>query len=196
MAQGQLPPQSPPQRGFAELDRFAAGLYTLASMLIGEGEESAQLVETAVETAEVSSCDNAERAGKYSQLALCGAAIGILERRNPASLAAPSGLRPASTCIEDDDLEAAGVSRDELSRLIAGPDRDRVRTWLAGLPDALRIVFVLRAVAGLTSAETASLLASHGGPSAAGWGADDVREIFRQALCSLASQLIHATAGR
>jgi hypothetical protein len=40
------------------------------------------------------------------------------------------------------------------------------------------------------------LLAAHGGARAAGWNADAVRELFRQALCSLASQLIHATAGR
>ena len=40
-----------------------------------------------------------------------------------------------------------------------------------------------------------ALLAAHGGPRAAGWTPEAVRELFRQALCSLASQLIHATAG-
>ncbi|HZL50648.1 MAG TPA: hypothetical protein VFC37_06835, partial [Terracidiphilus sp.] len=60
----------------------------------------------------------------------------------------------------------------------------------------LRTVFVLRAVAGFTAAETAGLLAEYGGPQAAGWNADGVRAVFRQGLCSLASQLIQASAAR
>ena len=80
--------------------------------------------------------------------------------------------------------------------MIAGPDRDRVRKWLASLPAALRTVFVLRAVAGFTTGETAELLVANGGPKAAGWTPSGVSQFFRQALCSLASQLIHASAGR
>ena len=80
--------------------------------------------------------------------------------------------------------------------MIAGPDRDRVRAWLESLPTALRTIYVLRAVAGLTATETADLLAQHGGRLAAGWTPEAVRELFRQGLCSLASQLIHATAGQ
>jgi hypothetical protein len=76
--------------------------------------------------------------------------------------------------------------------MIAGPDRDRVRNWLASLPTVLRTIFVLRAVAGFTPAETADLLKAHGGPQAAGWSGDAVREFFRQGLCSLASQLLQA----
>jgi hypothetical protein len=60
----------------------------------------------------------------------------------------------------------------------------------------MRTIFVLRAVAGLTASETAELLIAHGGPQAAGWTPDAVREFFRQGLCSLASQLIQATAAR
>jgi len=174
-------------------ERIAAGLYTLASMLVGEGEESVQLVETAVATTEIADCCDPVEARQNSRRALCAAAIELLERRTPGSLAAPEGLEPADTCIEDDDLDAAGVSRDELERMIAGPDRDRVRTWLAQLPAELRTVFVLRAVAGFTAPETAQLLAAHGGPRAVGWSPDRVREIFRQALCSLASQLLQAS---
>jgi hypothetical protein len=69
-----------------------------------------------------------------------------------------------------------------------------VRAWLASLPTALRTVFVLRAVAGFSSEETAALLAEHGGPLAAGWTAEAVRESFRRGLCSLASQLLASTA--
>ena len=173
------------------VDMIAAGLYTLASMLIGEGEDSIRLVERAVETADVVSAEGAARARKNGRLALCKAAIEILERRTPGSLAAPDGLEHAHTCIDDDDLDAASVSGEKFFQMMAGPDRDRVRTWLASLPTPQRVIFVMRAVAGFSSAETATMLASYGGSLAARWTAEAVREIFRQALCSLASQLLH-----
>jgi len=177
-------------------DRIAVGLYSMASMLVGEGEEGVRLVETAVATAEVSVCDDAVQARKSSRIALCSAALNVLDRRVPGCLAALKGLQPTKTCIQDDDLDAGAVSSEELAKLIAGPEKDRVRSWLTGLPATFRVVFVLRAVAGFTSPETAELLVAHGGPAAAGWTAANVREIFRQALCSLASQVIHATNSR
>jgi len=60
----------------------------------------------------------------------------------------------------------------------------------------LRVTFVLRSVANLTSPEVAGLLGEYGGPEAAGWTPEAVRAVFRQALCSLAGQLLHATAER
>ena len=177
-------------------DVIAAGLYSMASMLAGEGEDSIRLVETAVATADISSCTHAEEAHRSSRLALAKAAIGLIADRDPSLLAAPDGLEHAVTCIEDDDLDAAAEAREAMERMIAGPDRDRVRNWLESLSTVMRTIYVLRAVAGFSATETAELLAAHGGPQAAGWNADAVRELFRQALCSLASQLIHATAGR
>lgn len=171
---------------------IAAGLYTMASMLVGEGEESVRLVETAVANADISACQNPVQARKSSRLALCNAALDTIAERNPGSLAAPAGLKPASTCIEDDDLDAAGVSTEELLNMLAGPDRDRVRNWLASLPTLTRTIFVLRAVAGFTAVEIAGMLVAHGGPQAAGWTVDAVREFCRQGLCSLASQLLQA----
>jgi hypothetical protein len=171
-------PVTKAQRSWREtFDRIAAGLYSLASMLVGEGEASAQLVETAIANGEVSACQDAEQARVSSRRALCGPALEILEQRNPGCLAAPEGLQAVATCIENDDL-------------------DRMRNWLASLPTELRTVFALRAVAGLTAAETARMLAEHGGPKAAGWTPDAVRELSRQALCSLTSQLIQASAAR
>jgi hypothetical protein len=172
---------------------IAAGLYNLASMLVGEGEDSIRLVEAAVANTEVANCNDPERSRKDTKRALADAALTILEQRDPGSLAAPEGLEPGGTCIEDDDLDAAGVSGAELEQMMGGPDRDRVRQWLESLPTAVRTIFALRAVAGLSAAETAELLAEHGGPKAAGWTADAVRGVFRQGLCSLASQLIQAT---
>jgi hypothetical protein len=177
-------------------DVIAAGLYSMASMLVGEGEESVRLVETAVATAEVSACDDAAQARKSSRVALCRAALEVLDRRVPGCLAVLKSLAPTTTCIQDDDLDTGAVSSEELAKLIAGPEKDRVRSWLTGLPATFRVVFVLRAVAGFTAREAAELLAAHGGPAAAGWTTADVREVFRQALCSLASQVIHATNAR
>jgi DNA-directed RNA polymerase specialized sigma24 family protein len=176
------------------VELIAAHLYSLAAMLVGEGMESELLVEMAVSRAEVSVCHDPERARQSSQQALSTAAIDLLAERDPSSLAAPVGLEPAASCIEDDDLASTGISTKELESMIAGPERGRVRDWLASLPTAMRIVFVLRAVAGLKAAETATLLRAHGGPQAAGWTPETAREVFRQGLCSLASQLLQASA--
>jgi DNA-directed RNA polymerase specialized sigma24 family protein len=174
------------------LDRIAAGLYNLASMLVGEGEESIELVEQTVATADLSASGDPEKIHKSSNLALSRAAIEHLERRAPGSLAAPQNLAHVTTCIQDEDLDTGDVSSEELAKLMSGPERERVREWLVSLPTEFRVIFALRAVARFSSAEVASLLAQQGGASAAGWTPDDVREIFRQALCSLASQVIHA----
>jgi hypothetical protein len=178
------------------LDVIAAGLYNLASMLVGEGEEGVQLVETAVADAEVSACHDPLTGRQSSRRALCRAAVAMLAQRDPECLAAPAGEPARGSCIEDDELESAGVSRQQLEDMIAGPDRGRVRQWLAKLPVSVRTVFVLRAVAGISTDETAAILAERGGPRAAGWQPDAVREVFRQGLCSLASQLFHAASTR
>jgi DNA-directed RNA polymerase specialized sigma24 family protein len=83
-----------------------------------------------------------------------------------------------------------------LEKMMGGPERERVRSWLESLPTVQRTVFVLRAVAGFSAAETATLLQTHGGAKAAGWTPQAVREAFRQGLCSLASQLLHASAAK
>jgi hypothetical protein len=77
--------------------------------------------------------------------------------------------------------------------MLAGPNRESVRKWLESLPTETRVIFVIRAVAGFSSDETATLLNRYGGQDAGGWTPDGVRVFFRQGLCSLASQLIHAT---
>ena len=177
----------------AMLDMIAAGLYSIASMLVGEGEDSIRLVETAIAHAEVGACSDASQARVSSRRALCTAALELIAERKPGSLAAPEGLEHASTCIEDDDLESAGISRAELESMLAGPNRENVKNWIEGLATPTRVIFVLRAVAGFAADETATMLSEHGGTGAEGWNADAVREIFRQGLCSLASQLIHAT---
>src|SRR5215831_16461502 len=164
----------------AMLDVIAAGLYSMASMLVGEGEDSIRLVETAIARTEISKCADAAEARKNSRRALCTAAIELIAERKPGSLAAPVWLQHVSTCIEDDDLESAGISRSELESMLAGPGRENVKNWIESLPTEMRVIFVLRAVAGFTASETAAMLAGHGGKDADKWNADAVREIFRQ----------------
>jgi hypothetical protein len=178
------------------LDVIAAGLYSLASMLVGEGEDSIRLVEIAVAKTDMSACDGALHARQSSRRVLCTAAIEILAKRDAGSLAAPRSVEPAVGCIDDDDLSGAGISTEELEAMLSGPNRDSVRNWLASLPTEMRVIFVLRAVAGFTAEDTSVMLGCHGGPEAAGWTPDAVRVVFRQGLCSLASQLIHSTASR
>jgi DNA-directed RNA polymerase specialized sigma24 family protein len=175
------------------LDAIAARLYSLASMLVGEGETSAQLVETAVATAEIPHCSDANVARKSSIRALVMAALELIASREPRSLAAPEASDSMAGCIDDDDPESMGVTKLEFERMMAGPGRSRVRAWLERLPTDVRTVFVLRAVAGFSADETAELLARHAGPLAAGWTADAVRATFRLGLCSLATQLFKAT---
>jgi hypothetical protein len=175
------------------LDVIAAGLYSMASMLVGEGEDSIRLVESTVERTEISPC-GANQTRMNSRKALCTAAVELIAERNPGGLAAPEGLEHATTCIGDDDLESAGISRAELESMLAGPNRRAIRNWIESLATPTRVIFVLRAVAGFTADETAGILSEHGGQGSEGWNAEAVREIFRQGLCSLASQLIHATA--
>jgi len=178
------------------LDSIAAGLYSLASMLVGEGEQSVRLVEAAIANAEVSACSSPRQARQSSRRALAVAALAVLAKRTPGCLAAPVRVESYGSCIDEDDLAAAGISSEELEQMIAGPDRDRVRAWLDELPHRMRVVFALRAVAGLSAADTAELLSSHGGSHVAGWTVDAVRVVYRQGLCSLASQLLHASTAR
>lgn len=192
-----LMPILPAQDGMEEIfELVAAGLYSLASMLVGEGEESARLVEEAIATVQVSPCADPQEARRSSRRALAVAALKLLAARCPGCLAAPQGLAPATTCIEGDDLNSAGISAEELQVMLSGPERGRVREWLDSLPAWMRTVFVLRAVAGFNAAETGELLKLNGGETAASWTPEAVSEVFRQGLCSLASQLHNASAGR
>lgn len=170
----------------------AAGLYSLAAMLVGEGEESARLVEDTIASAQISPCADPQNARHCSRRALAVAALKLLAARCPGCLDAPRGLTPATTCIEGDDLASAGISAGELASMIGGPERERVREWLESLPTWMRTVFALRAVAGFNAVETAALLKLHGGPKAATWTKEEVSEVFRQGLCSLASQVIRS----
>jgi DNA-directed RNA polymerase specialized sigma24 family protein len=182
--------------GALHMERLAAELYHIASMLLGEGEDAISLVEQAISQADGASA-NPTAAVQALRANLTGGAISLLAQRDAEALTAPEAddSGPVS-CIEGDELDAAGVTSAELEAMLTGPDNTHLRAWLESLPVALRSIFVLRAVAGYSSAETAGLLAEYGGPAAENWTPEGVRTIFRAALCSLAAQLLHATAER
>lgn len=178
------------------LEIIAADLYRIGSMILGEGEDTIGLIEQAVTTVDISSDSGEAEASHSGRLALAAGAIELIQRHDLDQLAAPADDSGPASCIEDDELDAAGVTRAELEQMLAGEDARSLRTWLEGLAVPLRVIFVLRAVAGLSSVEVAVLLAEHGGPAAENWTPDAVRGNFRQALCSLASQLLHASNTR
>ena len=180
------------------LGRIGAELYHVASMLVGEGEDAIELIERAITNVDLRACINVSDARHKSRLLLAADAVTMLREQDATRtvfIAPVEDSGPAS-CIENDDLDAAGVSPAELEAMIAGPESHRLRTWLEGLTVQLRVIFVLRAIAGLSSVEVAGLLAEYGGPAATDWTPSAAGSVFRQALCSLASQLIHATATR
>jgi len=178
------------------LEKIAGEQYHLASMLLGEGEETIALIELVVTSLDIAACADHFDARHRSRAALAAEAIALLQRRDPASLASPAEDTGPVSCIEDDDLSATGVTHAQLERMLTGPESQHLRTWLESLPVSQRTIFVLRAVSGLSSLEVAVLLAENGGPAAQEWTPDSVRSSFRQALCSLASQLIHATTDK
>ena len=61
----------------------ASGLYSLASMLVGEGEESGRLVEEAIATVQVSPCADPQVARRSSRRALAVAALELLAAARP-----------------------------------------------------------------------------------------------------------------
>ena len=193
-----IPPQPLPEGAKEQtFEEIATGLYSLASMLVGEGEDSIGLVENGSGHRR-RFCVLHRRSKPAAALTLrsANAAVELIAQRDPEGLAAPVDLEHAVTCIEDDDLDAAAEAREAMERMIAGPDRDRVRTWLESLPTALRTIYVLRAVAGFSAPTPPPCWPPTVDRRAAGWTPEAVRELFRQGLCSLASQLIHATAGQ
>ncbi|WP_263359007.1 sigma-70 RNA polymerase sigma factor region 4 domain-containing protein [Acidicapsa ligni] len=177
------------------LEKVAVDVYRIGSMLLGEGEEAIELAEQTVATTDVVSSDPCE-IQHLSRISVAAGALDLLQHRTPEWLVPPPADSGPSSCIEDDELDAAGVSHAELEEMLSGSDAHRLREWLEELNPQLRVIFVLRAVAALSSVEVAVLLAEHGGPIAQDWTPDMVRGSFRQALCSLASQLLHASNTR
>jgi DNA-directed RNA polymerase specialized sigma24 family protein len=164
--------------------------------MLGNEGEAANLVESTVADVDVDPCASEESAVDTARHHLIEAAVARMSQADPGAFAAPEDGAAPATCIEDDDLSAAGISSEQISGLLndAG-NGSQLRTWLDELPSAQRAIFVQRAVLGWNNDATASSLAKGSGEKPV-WSAAQVSQTFRHALCSLANSLVHAEAQR
>lgn len=170
-------------------ENAALEMYRFAALMLGDETEAQRLVESTVSGVDVDPCaDPCAAKGQVRERVIDGA-LQIMHRQDPASFASLPAGEPASDCLE----EPAALTDAEMADLVAGAGRGTLRAWLGRLSQAQRAVFVQRAVLGSTNAETAKAINRYARPSV--WTAESVGRLFRQALCSLASALTHATPG-
>ena len=171
-------------------ENAALEMYRFAALMLGSETEALRLVESTVAAVEIDPCADPQAAKGLVRDRVLEGALAILARQDPASFAEVPAAA-ASPCLEEDD-ESAPLSGEQLSQLVSGAGRGRLREWLGRLSLAQRAVFVQRAVLGQDNAATASAINRFARPAV--WTADAVGRLFRQALCSLASSLIHAAS--
>jgi hypothetical protein len=183
-------------KGLVRAQDAALELYQVAALLLGSEADALNLVEKTVSQVEIDPCAQAEVATEQVRRQLVGAAVAMMGQKNPQSfLAPPAAEQGNATCIEGDDLSAAGITPAELSELINGAGREEMRAWLEELPLAQRAIFVQRAVLGWDNGATAETLQQASG-TGSGWQPSQVGDVFRQALCSLATSLVHSAAAQ
>jgi DNA-directed RNA polymerase specialized sigma24 family protein len=168
----------------------AVEMYRFAALMLGSETEALDLVESTVAGVEIDPCADPGAVKGLVRARVLDGALKIMQQQDPASFADLPATKPGSSCIEDDDT--VPLSRAEISELVAGAGRGPLRDWLARLSQAQRAVFVQRAVLGSSNADTAQAINRHSRPSI--WTAEAVSSLFRQALCSLASSLVHSAA--
>jgi DNA-directed RNA polymerase specialized sigma24 family protein len=168
----------------------AVKLFQTAALLLGNEAEAVTLVEETIAGVEVDPCADAAHAQALVQSQLLQAAIQKLSQREPESFSVRDLSDGSASCIEDDDISASGISQEQLGYLLEGDGRQKLRSWLERLPAAQRTIFVSRAMLKQDNASVAASLKK----GIAGWTPERVSEVFRQALCSLATSLIHSGA--
>ena len=169
----------------------AVQLFQIAALMLGNEQEAVCLVEETVAKVETDPCAEATVAYAEARSLLVHTAVRRMAGMYPEAFAVPAAEpADAASCIETDDLGAAGLSGEQFGALFSGAGRAGMREWLDRLAPALRAVFVLRAVAGQDSEQTAESLRRSGARGAQAWRRDQVGTAYRQALCSLATCLI------
>jgi hypothetical protein len=169
-------------------ENAAVEMYRFAALMLGSETEAVRLVENTVAAVEVDPCaDPCVVKGLVRDRVLHGA-LEILHRQDPASFRDVPPAGAVSACLDDEP--AAPLSGPELSALVDGAGRRTLRDFLNRLSGAQRAVFVQRAVLGQDNAATANAINLLARPAI--WTADAVGRLFREALCSLASSLLHA----
>ncbi len=184
----------------AAAESTALELFQTAALLLGDEAEAVAAVEQAVAAVQADPCADPAAARKAAQEQLLETAIRRVQQLSlrswddgsiPAgALTPPVGDASESHgCVDTDDLSAAGLTQAELQEMLAQSDRAGMRRWLEGLAAGPRVIFVLRAVLGRSSAQTANDLK---GAGCGDWTAAQVGASFRAALCSLTSALLQA----
>jgi hypothetical protein len=168
-------------------------LFQTAALLLGSQEEAIATVEQAVAKGEIDPCAEPGRAHLESRELLLRLAVQRAVALDPASFR-QEGLPGPDVCFETEDLESTGVTAEQLSELMAVPGRTRLREWLEHLRPAARVVFVLRAMMGKDNAAVVEQLQRANANGGSVWTTEQVGRVFRGALCSLASSLVHAPA--
>lgn len=169
-------------------ERAAVEMYRFAALMLGDEAEALRLVESTVAAVEIDPCADPGTAKGLVRERVLDGALAIMHRQDPASFGAPPAEEAGAGCIEDDGT--AVLSGEQMSELVAGAGKGPLREWLARLTQAQRAVFVQRAVLGRTNADTARAINRIARPAV--WTAEGVSSLFRQALCSLASALVHS----
>jgi hypothetical protein len=89
----------------------AVELYQLAALLLGNEGDALDLVEQTVSQAEIDPCEQEDVAVNLARRQLVAAAVAKMKLIDPlAFIAPPSSDAAHVTCIEDDDLSAAGLT--------------------------------------------------------------------------------------
>ena len=178
----------------AKVHEAAGELYQIAALMMGDEAQAVELVEATVSDTRIDPCTEADASVKAARQTLVESAVARLTKADPGSFDAPVTIHQASGhCIDEDDLASAGISASQLARMMSGPERGRLREWLNRLPVVQRAIFVERAILGWDNAAAAKSLSR---AAARDWQPEQVSELFRQALCSLATSLVHAAANK
>ncbi len=180
--------------GRSRVHDAAAELYQLAALMLSDESQAAELVEATVAQTNIDPCAEAEAESsvRAARLNLVETALARLNQADPRAFDAPATSGEAGGgCIEGDDLSSAGISASQLAGMVSDPGRRTLRDWLEKLPVAQRAIFVERAILGWDNAAAAASLSRAG---ARNWQPRQVSELFRQALCSLATSLVHSAA--
>jgi DNA-directed RNA polymerase specialized sigma24 family protein len=171
-----------------------AELYQLAALMLGDESQAAELVEDTVAQTRIDPCAEGDASVRAARQNLVETAVARLSRANPKAFDAPPlSAVQGGGCIDEDDLSSAGISESQLAGMMSGPGRRTLREWLNKLPVAQRAIFVERAILGWDNAAAAAALSK---AAARNWQPGQVSELFRQALCSLATSLVHAAAAQ
>jgi hypothetical protein len=166
-------------------------LFQTAALILGSQDEAVATVEQAVARSQADPCTDPGKAQQESRELLVRMALERAVELDPAGFR-QNDLAGPDLCIDTEDLESTGVTTEQLTELIAtGAGRPHLREWLEHLRPASRVVFVLRAMMGKDSASVAEDLRRANANGGSGWTAEQVGLVFRGALCSLASSLVH-----